>query len=688
MSLRTFAVLIVAGAAFAVLGDTVTWNNHDNNVTFYWNDAAKWTCSNGTTHRAPIAGDIVVIPNRSSYPYQGHSIVVTNTLPKFKSVFVGARRSIVMRGWNTKLECEDLVLQGESGGGFHNAAITCTGGFSDAAMSNRVWIVADRLFLTNAYATVSVSSCGYANKSGPCWVDAAPTGNAGGSHGGFGSDRKGKLCGSLTAPTDPGSGAWNSYGGNGGGAVRIQVKHLLANGSIVANGGNTLYGWGAGAGGSIYISTDTIEGTGTIAANGGGSWNDTNLASQYAGGGGRVSVSYDPVRQNEFDCQVAFSARGGVDWKESNGKRHDAVGYCGSLYFTDDRFLRRPGRMIAGKAYYGPDQTLDNVIVGEGFSFTNTLFELEEGGYVEVTNDLEFVGTTTGANGIRTTGSRCPIDVGGDLTLTGSRIALFNGGDLTVGGDLTFSDGTSGTTGGEIYVRAAPTNGVDQLAGATIDVGGTWYMGYFGGYFPLCDATNGAIVTASANVFNMQTNCIVNANASGWAKFLGPGAAYGASAHGGKGGNNNGQVYDDEKAPVEPGSGTSHQSYGQTGGGVIRINANDWMTIGGTLSANGLGAYAWHYGCGATSGGSVYLSCRGKLGGSATITANGGNAVGSGYGGGGGRIALSGGTVDASQMTLVAAGGSYREETERSSGWGEDGTVFIKQAGGFLLIIK
>ena len=123
--------------------------------------------------------------------------------------------------------------------------------------------------------------------------------------------------------------------------------------------------------------------------------------------------------------------------------------------------------------------------------------------------------------------------------------------------------------------------------------------------------------------------------------------------------------------------------------GAVRIDVGGGMKLGGTISANGETAYAWHYGAGPGSGGSIFLSCRNKLSGTATITANGGNGEGGGYGGGGGRIAIWYGSIDdAADITAIAAGGSYRAETEPSSNWGGDGSVYWHQIPGLMIFVR
>ena len=661
------ALSISAQVVDEPVGETVTWNHSQGNaMTCYWDEAARWNCSDGT-HRAPCAYDNVVIPDRDGTPYGAYTIIATNPLPRLGSLYIGAKRTLSLRnGWESKIEADKVVINGAKPGASYvdnyPGVISCAGGFTESEMSNRVWIVADELVLSNEWA--KITSGGYGACNGEAWHDETGMANNDcGSHGGKGTTAHSHTYGSITEPTAPGSGSWrtSNYKQNGGGAVRIQVKRVVNNGSINATGTGGSYGWGGGggSGGSIYISCDTIEGTGSVNANGGG---NTSTSSSGAGGGGRVAVHYDTAKQAAVDCQVAFAARGGCDLT-SSGARY-TVGYSGTLYFPDDQFLKRPGRKLAGWVYYGPDVTLANSLVGENLALTNSLVELAEGAVVTVTGDLSFNGSSTRVNGLRTNGRNTPISVGGDLTLEGARLYVADGSTVSIGGALMQADGTSVNNSGELYIKAAPTNGVDEVYGATLDVGGLWWLGANTICYLACNPTNGSIVAATSESLEIAATAAISGNSLGWAK------GYVRSRT------------DRYKKPVQPGSGTgSVTGYGLPGGGVVRIDVRGNMVLDGTISANGEAAYSWHYGQLPSPGGSVYLSCDGRLSGTGTIKANGGNAVESASrGANAGRIAIYYRMLaDDADITAVSNGGSYRKETERSSNWGADYEPYWRQ---------
>jgi hypothetical protein len=87
-----------------------------------------------------------------------------------------------------------------------------------------------------------------------------------------------------------GSGGGNGYqsrGGAGGGAIRLEVGGFCyVNGAVTANGArgtDYIYG-GGGSGGSIFLTAGVLTGTGTIAANG------ALGTGAGGGGGGRVAL--------------------------------------------------------------------------------------------------------------------------------------------------------------------------------------------------------------------------------------------------------------------------------------------------------------------------------------------------------------------------------------------------------------
>ena len=160
-------------------------------------------------------------------------------------------------------------------------------------------IVADNLEIS-ASSRIDVSSRGYGPGQGPGagnTGDQATQGGSGGGYGGAGGPSPngtpgGATYGSITQPTDLGSGGGTSFvgqtGTRGGGAVRLVIAGTITvMGGIIANGENlncehNQNNGGPGSGGSIWITAASVAGSGSVQANGG--------IGCSGGGGGRVAV--------------------------------------------------------------------------------------------------------------------------------------------------------------------------------------------------------------------------------------------------------------------------------------------------------------------------------------------------------------------------------------------------------------
>ncbi|HEX7831273.1 MAG TPA: discoidin domain-containing protein [Thermoanaerobaculia bacterium] len=219
--------------------------------------------------------------------------------------------------------------------------------------------VADRLFV-DADSSIDVTDRGYlgglrtveaggftnTSRTGRTLGGTTAGGaiNADGSHAGIGGFYLGTTnatYGSITDPTEFGSGSGaslteNRAGANGGGAVSIRTTgtgRMVVAGAIRANGGSAVSGgvWTAAAGGSIRLQAKTLI-TGwssRITANGGdeGPSADEDLG----GGGGRIAVRV----ADRFDADNItrlLQARGG-----RNGAEGGLAGGAGTV------FLARPG---------------------------------------------------------------------------------------------------------------------------------------------------------------------------------------------------------------------------------------------------------------------------------------------------------------------------------------------------------
>ena len=696
-ALAMSAALAAAATASAAEGDTITFIVSDvtANMTKSWHDPGNWDLG-----RLPEAGDIVVLPRPTVDNYKICTTSVTNAVPatgKFKKVTVAPQQKLLFSGWETKISAEEMVLEFAW---VTKAEVTCAP--CTSSETNRVWIVADTLTVEK---TAVISAKGFVPLSadpwlnGPCWDGvASPTGAP--AHGGYGAPaisgmtsatvNNAVTCGSLTAPLLPGSSGGRNVGisPDGGGAIRIEAQTVTVNGSISANGTGTPYGSANGAGGSIYITCQTIAGSGTVSAEGGG--NDA-ASNSPCGGGGRISVVYDPALQRDVACDVQFSARGGYAKALSND-RNRILARCGTLYFSDDTFARRPGVHLSGKVFFGSPATPLSIDTAGDFAITNSLLEVCEGGYVRVGGDLILNGTAVRKNGLWTSGG-APVEIGGDVIAEGAMLRAE--GNVSVAGDLTLVEAATPMASGEVYVTAAPTNGTSAAYGSAVSVGGTWTIGANCAYFPACDPTNGAVVVATAKNFVIQAGGEVNADGLGWGPKCGPGSAgvyYAVSAsYGGKGGASSAgnlayvkEPYGNRERPLDPGSGSGVTSdwTGAGGGGLVWLEVERRLVIDGSISANGLdmGVYS-----SCSSGGGVYLVAGRFLGGAGSVTAGGGvseSASVRGGCGGGGRVAIICATDEsdaAFKARVTAKGGFYSGKAADDPWQGQDGTVYWKE---------
>lgn len=155
-------------------------------------------------------------------------------------------------------------------------------------------------------------------------VDGGSAAGNGGSLGGVGGTIAGIIAasyGSVINPAELGSGGGGDLvapasGGNGGGFVKLTAPTLTLNGSINADGMDSIAG--AGSGGSIRLDVTTISGNGSITARGG------NGVSAGAGGG-RIALYYT----SNALLNANINASGG---KGGDGSVITRNGGAGTLY--------------------------------------------------------------------------------------------------------------------------------------------------------------------------------------------------------------------------------------------------------------------------------------------------------------------------------------------------------------------
>jgi hypothetical protein len=278
---------------------TLTMNQARTNITatfasqaglpITWTGTGNWmSFTNWSPPGVPGLNDTVLVQTGTvtlSEAYRIGSLVVSN----------GA--SLVFSNWTTCLTAGNVTV-------LSNGIMTLPAAFTEAQMSNRIWVVCETFTLAKG-GKVLADARGYAgiNGTGKGTTAANNTGAGGGGYGGKGGNGTGTAggnwYGSTNVPLAPGSGGGHCYningaaGGSGGGAILIEANNAVTiDGAVTANGGDgyksSSYTSGGGSGGSIYMTCKTFTGdtNGTLQAKGGAGGGTAGGGA----GGGRIAV--------------------------------------------------------------------------------------------------------------------------------------------------------------------------------------------------------------------------------------------------------------------------------------------------------------------------------------------------------------------------------------------------------------
>ncbi|MDR3643006.1 MAG: DUF2341 domain-containing protein [Candidatus Doudnabacteria bacterium] len=507
------------------------------------------------------------------------------------------------------------------------------------------WVVGN--LIVDSGGTINVDGKGFNGNQGP-GKGTAGNGAGGASYGGLGANGStgaaaGTAYGSLTVPTDIGSGGGtgNSSGGVGGGAVEIAASGTTTiNGNISANGTQLSGSDGGGSGGSIYLTTNTLSGTSSLSAIGGNSLSGNGIGG--GGGGGRIAVYY-----TTDNSTVSYSAAGGTN------------SYGGPAYYGTPGtvFKKNPGQsfgdlIIDDNNIGGSDETkfpltpigaytFDNItlqnsgaIFLSASSATTTILTLSNNGYYNAK-----AGTRLNYTLLNLPGAGIIGDSGGTMPL------LDQNQDLTIPANLklVMQDPGASRTYNNVTISGILTHAFNSLATTSTPASSLYKINYaVNGNLTI---NSGGSVNVDGRGYGMNNGPGVGANGSG------AGASYGGlgGASTGHSTTTIGSIYGSSTAPTDLGSGSTSGALndGAAGGGVVEFTVTGNTTINGTISANGL-APVGNDGQppGGASGGSIYLTTN-DLSGTGSLSAIGGNSYTSGCcnitggGGGGGRIAVS-----------------------------------------------
>ncbi|MEA3515144.1 MAG: putative metal-binding motif-containing protein [Nanoarchaeota archaeon] len=396
---------------------------------------------------------------------------------------------------------------------------------------------------------------------------------------GYGTTSNCNTYGSLTEPTDLGSGGGKGYnyaGGAGGGRVFLNITDtLIANGLITANGGvgvaSSIGCGGGGSGGSIYLITDNFEGNGSITSEGG---NGAHSQEDGGGGsGGRIAIYYNTKAHiGNITVHGGWGYRyGGMGTLSLNGEESipcDSGDKFTTCYISTDY------------TYYGDRSfSCNNLIINSTGSFvlpsTETL-TLNLSGYLDIAGSINSsVNINTTQLTIQSSSS-----IIGNTNITATNLTIDSGGAINAD-----QKGYPSQTG--------PGNGTTSTS-VSRGGGGACYGGKGG---------NGRSVTNNCNAYGSLT----------------------------------------EPIDLGSGGGKGYLYAGGAGGGRVFLNITDTLIANGPITANGGAGVVSSSGCGGGgSGGSIYLITN-NFEGNGSITSDGGAGGNNNYdggGGSGGRIAI------------------------------------------------
>ena len=512
-------------------------------------------------------------------------------------------------------------------------------------------------FTVNAGAVVDATRKGYSSAQGPGkgYLIAQNDDGTGASHGGVSGRPRAPggredvtsppTYGSLSQPTNMGSGGggWTTPGG---GAVKIVTTGEIAmNGTVTADGTSSTTGYNndsPGSGGSIWLQCSRLSGTTAAAITARGGTHGADYYDTGGAGGGRIAI-YTP--DNGYSGLIL--ADGGL------GRSSSFAGGNGTI------LIKRP------------TQTYGTLVINA----TNVV-ETPSAARLSASND---VATWAFDELVLTNRGRLEVVSGQTLDLSGA-VVQGGGGTLVNNGTVNLPANHTITNYTLEINQGALLKGVQFL---TVASGGVITH-------TLNSSNETYRMDFSVPNLTIQAGGQVSADRKGFNSSYGPGAAnalYKGSSYGGVGLNYSAGPYGSATAPTNLGSGGFLWSDQKRAGGAIKLTVRKTLVVDGTITARGE-TNATLYGS-AASGGSIWLDV-GRLSGSGSIRADGlANNQGWNGGSGGGRIAI--GYAKGGLPNMPAFGLYTNRETISTNitvkgGYNigadgpEDGSIYIYQA--------
>lgn len=464
----------------------------------------------------------------------------------------------------------------------------------------------------------------------------------GSSYGGYGEGMNSYPYGDLFEPNKLGSkgGDCSSYnpGGNGGGAITLDVSNTLnidgvitSEGEVISSCSQPTFNRGGGSGGSIWIDTLNLDGTGSISVNG--------ADSDIDGGGGRIALYYENNNGFLMDSTHIQSsgnnAGPGTVYIESKIKNNSP---------TKDADIYIGNNGVDG---------LSAGIIEDDYEFNSINLSSYGDLVVQGFNSTLTVSDNTTIQGDATVPALI-IDGIFDFTDTGSILEI-NNYELEFNGDYSGIDNISvaNNSKGKLILNAATwaiPDGIYNFDSITVyDQGEIDLKSY---YNLDTDWDNDFGITLQLNTLDVDLGGTISSDGFGYGANegfngpFGPGGdptnSGGGASYGGYGESSINSTYDDMYTPTSLGSKGGNcdtDDSGYVGGGAMKIEVQGTLTNFGEISANaqtGVACSNPPVEVGGGSGGSIWIDTN-RLDGTGLIQANGG--IGDNEGSGG-RVAL------------------------------------------------
>jgi hypothetical protein len=698
-----------------------------------WSGTGFWTSiTNWTPEGTPGSQDSIVV---------GPGTVTLREPARMASLTLSNGAIMVFTNWTTTLTAGDVTIL-NNGKITHATCDANAGPFG----TNRICIFCSNLTVA-AGGSINADWLGYRAATNQFSWGQGPGGGyyqASAGYGGSGGvsaygGTAGGTYGSYAEPIAPGSGGGChnpiTVSGSGGGAIWLSVSNrAIINGALTANGKSGVGQGSSGSGGAIYLACRTFASTNGVIRVDGGDMGESTYDGA-GGGGGRVALIYDATAQSNLNLTatpvVTISASQGYSVHP---------GYPGTIYLPDHSFFPQPTRLEGGQLLM-PTFLSWNV---NSLTISNGLAVFPEDMQLTVSNNLTLAGNGAGllltnaslnlAGNLNMScgkygasylqsGPASNYRIGGNLSLSPGYLYCYASTTTDTwlcysnvylnAGTLSYQDRPTGystfqingnltlTNAGEFYIYSSRTNNLRNY-GTLVTVGGDITLASNSWIYPASNPTNGGSPLFRMRNLSIAQGGGINASDRGlngaplstvYGYGLGGGYQFDGAGYGGVGGKGGysggvpGGTYGSSNAPIDPGSGGGAWGGGRGGhgGGLVRIEANNIVTLNGSILANG-GTPTFGQ-AGAGSGGGIYVKCRVFSGNNSGLLQADGGSVGAssqynGGSGGGGRIAV------VRRHDLYQGSASVSNGTAYAGHQGTPGTIVWKEwiPGTFLTI--